>query len=741
MSTNRNPETPAGISPADIYFVLFRHKWKIIILTILGLVAATVFYFTNQPLYQSESEIFIKYVSDSRALNPSENSSQETKLIDMDQNVMNSEMAILKSYDLAAKVATNIGPDKILAKLGGGDNAIAAASVVQSHLKVETMKDSSVIYVIFSHPDQDLVQPILGEIMNDYLDEHTKVHSAIGMSDELLDERIAQLRAEISQTEDLLRIEKTNAGIISVADTEKSYSEEMARIHDELLQARASQFEHQTSLKELAVAETKGGITNTILNVPADQIDHYKSVCARLNFLQRRENDYIQQGYTEENKLVRENRDQTLVASKAKTDLERAFPALTDLDTTTAVATPDATHTPAQTGNSEEISLLPIRINVLEQQLQEVQAEEAKLNDAEAKINDLERTYKVQDNNLTYYENLRDQTRIDSQLGPNRNSNISQIQHPEPPYKDYSKFNKTIGVLVFSGLLLGLAWAFLIEFYLDRSVKRPVDLETKLHIPFFLSIPDLNHNGRGGLAAPERKQLAFNGDKKAAATNGALEITSPKINNALHSHYDALRDRLVGYFESINLTRKPKLVAITSASKGAGVSTISAGLAASLSETGDGRVLLVDMNLENGAATQFVRGLPGCQLDDALVSDKRDSALVAENLYVVSEGSNADKLPRILPKRFASLVPKLKASDYDYIIFDMPPVTQTSVTTRLAGFMDTVMLVVESEKTDRDVVQQAHQLLAQSKANVTAVLNKTRKYTPARLQHDIHADM
>ena len=85
-------------------------------------------------------------------------------------------------------------------------------------------------------------------------------------------------------------------------------------------------------------------------------------------------------------------------------------------------------------------------------------------------------------------------------------------------------------------------------------------------------------------------------------------------------------------------------------------------------------------------------------------------------------------------------MPKLKASDYDYIIFDMPPVTQTSVTTRLAGFMDTVMLVIESEKTDREVVQQANQLLLQSKANVTAVLNKTRKYIPARLQHDINAD-
>jgi len=699
MSTSRNVETPPGISPADVYFVVFRHKWKIILLTALGLVAAGVYYFTNQPLFQSEAKIFIRYISDSHALNPSDNNSQVTSLIDMNQNVINSEMEILTSYDLAAKVATNFGPAKILAKLGGGDNPTAAAGAVHGHLQVESMKDSSVIYVIFRHPDPDLVQPVLGEIIADYLDKHTQVHKAIGISDDALEEKITQLHLEIAQTEDLLRIEKTNAGIISIADTEKSYSEEMARIHEELLQAKASLFEHQTSLRELAASETKGGFTNSILDVPAEQMDRYKSVCARLNYLERRKNDYIQQGYTEENKLVRELREQTVAAAKTKTTLEQTFPALVDLDSTEAVPSTEPVHLPSEVGESQQIAILPLRIKVLEEQLGEIQGEAAKLNDAEAKIADLERTKKIQEDNYTYYETLRDQSRIDEQLGPNRISNISEIQYPEPAYRDFSKFYKMLGVLAFSGLLLGLAWAFLIEFYFDRSVKRPVDLHTKLHIPFFLSIPDLGQNPRNRLAAAGRPQLEFNGEKKPAAANGALEIASPTVNHALHSHYDALRDRLVNYFESINLTRKPKLVAVTSTSKGAGVSTIAAGLAASLSETGDGRVLLVDMNLENGAAQQFVRGQPGCQLDDALVSDKRDSALVQENLYVVSEGSNADKLPRILPKRFASLVPKLKASDYDYIIFDMPPVTQTSVTTRLAGFI------------------------------------------PARLQHDINADM
>jgi Mrp family chromosome partitioning ATPase len=93
-------------------------------------------------------------------------------------------------------------------------------------------------------------------------------------------------------------------------------------------------------------------------------------------------------------------------------------------------------------------------------------------------------------------------------------------------------------------------------------------------------------------------------------------------------------------------------------------------------------------------------------------------------------------LSGVLPHRFSKLVPKLKASNFDYIIFDMPPVSQISITPRLAGFMDMVLLVIESEKTDRDLVQRAADLLAQSKANVGAVLNKTRHYVPRRLHQD-----
>ena len=86
------------------------------------------------------------------------------------------------------------------------------------------------------------------------------------------------------------------------------------------------------------------------------------------------------------------------------------------------------------------------------------------------------------------------------------------------------------------------------------------------------------------------------------------------------------------------------------------------------------------------------------------------------------------------------LIPKLRASDYDYIIFDMPAVTQTSMTTRLARLMDMVLLVIESEKTNQDVAKKVISLLGESKANVTTVLNKTRSYVPHKLHQEFLND-
>jgi Mrp family chromosome partitioning ATPase len=81
-------------------------------------------------------------------------------------------------------------------------------------------------------------------------------------------------------------------------------------------------------------------------------------------------------------------------------------------------------------------------------------------------------------------------------------------------------------------------------------------------------------------------------------------------------------------------------------------------------------------------------------------------------------------------------MPNLKASEFDYIIFDMPPLEQTSPTWGMAPFMDKMLVVVEAEKNNRDAVNRAYHRLLHERDNVSIVLNKVRSYGPKRLELD-----
>jgi polysaccharide biosynthesis transport protein len=757
MNNSRQPDhhSSAGLALSDIYFIIFRHKWKIIILAAAGIVAAVVFYLIQPaPFYRSEAELLVKYVLDSQAVSTS---TKETSLDEQGQNIINAELSIMTSLDIANTVAQEIGPEKILAKMGGGSNVVVAGVVIRNNLMVSS-GGGGVINVAFRHPDATIVQAVLTNVIAEYLNKHKEIHQSADVNDETLNDESLQLRSQIGETERLLRAAKTNAGIITLDEAQGSISSEFSKIREQLYDTQAELAEREAMVSQMtnilsvkSATTTNMAIASTIsmVDVPSDQREEYKKICARLDFLQKREDDLLTvQGYKEENTRVKDVRDQIADTTKKKANLEKDYPQLADSN---ASSSSDPSLEPAGLSdlatNLRQIAMLQSRILVLSNQMNQVRMDANNVDVAASNIQDLQRDQQIDEGNYQYLKTRLSQALLDEKLAPGRISNIDSIQNPTPAFKEPTAPLKQPLRMIFGGIFAGLALAFLIELFLDRTMKRPIEIETKLKLPLFLSVPDLSKIGQAHLAhATQRRQLQFkNGQESSGSAitegtailgNGKTEITPSNHNGILQPFCDALRDRLITYFEIKNITHKPKLVAVTSPNKGSGVTTIAAGLAASLSETGDGNVLLVDMNIDNGEMQKFFKGKSIGRLDDLLEGKTRDNALVQENLYVVTEGRNGEGVPRILPKRFAAIVPKLKASDYDYIIFDMPPVSQTSITARLSGFMDMVLLVVESEKTDRESAQRATTLLSESNANVSAVLNKTQKYVPTRLLPD-----
>lgn len=765
---NKNVGAPAsGLDLREILYIVFRHKWMIGLVSLAAIAAAASLPFVHPMPFQSEAKLYIKYVLE-RDRSETQLGGTDTQVKSPDErgeNILNSELEILTSFDLAQQVVGVIGPERILATEGGGTNSVRAAAAICRNLTTEVPRRTSVVRIVFHDRDPALVQPVLRQLIEAYLKRHVQVHQEVGVFNDFLTREVDQRRAELAQTEEELRKAKERAHIFSLPDQKQACTAAITRLQQEIIDAQCDLAEHRAAAEEIARSlhvETPA-LTNDasrsqrVATVSPEVVSEYRSVCDLTDTLLRREQEMLLT-YTPASSMVRALKEQLAAAQESKTKLETENPGLLQ-----APPSAPSSGTPLTQGTDQgatlamemsRVSGLQARIETMKEELQKTREQAASLENVEGPIMELQRKLTLDETNYSRFSQTLEQSRVDEKIAEAKDLNISIIQEPSPPFRDNIKLIEAMAGVLFGGIAAAFGLAFVLEIYVDRSVKRPREIETKLRLPLFMSIPMLNGNGKhrelGGGA--RRKLLAAasseagegpdseaNGDGPGGSGLGGHPggIVAWDAYPGLRPFSDALRDRLLTDFELRNMTHKPKLVAVTGCGEGAGASTIAAGLAASLSETGEGNVLLVNMNIENGGTAHFQRGGLAYGLDEALESDKREQAQVQNKLYMVSEAGNGSNLPAALPKRFQNLVPRLRASDYDYIIFDMPRLTRISITPRLARFMDKVLMVVESEKTDGEVAKRANALLVESKADVGIVLNKVRSYLPKRLRQEL----
>jgi uncharacterized protein involved in exopolysaccharide biosynthesis/Mrp family chromosome partitioning ATPase len=737
--------------------VLFRWKWLILSFCVVGVGAGLCLWQTMPPVYQSQAKLFIRYVVQGKSLTPPSNEQNATPLNNQEQSIINTELEILKSYDLARQVVDSVGAERILPPTGNGGVVVTnlaekAALFITKNLIIEPTAMGSVISIMFQHPDSKIAQEVLNKVILVYYKKHAEAHQPVGIFGDFLTQETKRLHDQLTETEQQLRTARIKAGISSpglnsLNDARTTYAAQISKIRIDLFNAEADLAGRQAMLDQApSLAPIETAQTNAAPQLAAEVIQKYRNVCARLDGFQKREQELLF-SFTEISPMVQEVRDQIVENQKAKKDMETQYPQLALSGVVPASSMGQAGgDMPNLAGEAIQVRALKSRIQVLKIQMRSIQADAAKLDDMEGTIVELQRKKDMEEADLRYFSANLEQASIDDALGTGKAPNIDVIDPPTPPIRARPKtFKKIFAMVTLGPVAAGIALAFLIELFLDTSVKRPTDVRGKLRLPLFISIPQLKSNGgMPGAPAAGGPEVARLTDAKPGAGGeppeapGRLGVALRSEASTFRRFCEGLRDRLIVHFEVTRLVHKPKLVALTSCGRGAGVTSLAAELAASLSETGDGKVLFVDMNPgQQGASQLFYKGKPGCGLAAALESETKETAQINENLYVATNPAFDSNLPQVMPKQFTQLVPKFRASDYDYIIFDMPPVSQTSVTPRLAGLMDMVLLVVESEKTKREVVQQASSLLAQSKANVGVVLNKTRNRIPAMLLQEL----
>jgi uncharacterized protein involved in exopolysaccharide biosynthesis/Mrp family chromosome partitioning ATPase len=624
---------------------------------------------------------------------------------------------------------------------------------------------ASVILVGFSHSNPAVCREVLHELINAYVNLHAKIHLS-GATYDLIAKETDERKLRLRQTQEELQKLRSEMGGVSLEDAKETVAAEISNLRTAILEAESRLAEAEASdttqpvrevvetnlvsnsadrassdgksMQGALVLGTEPTVTTSAAVTESEQLT-YRSLLQRLSGLRVREQDYLVR-FTEENPLVQsvrtqiadlEARRQQMLENNPRLELTESPPVVTSVGGLPVISAEPRINVPG----------LKARIRVLREQLDKAHVESLHLSDLEKRMADIQLNQQIQEENLRYLATKLEQSRYDSAMESGKNSNINVLQEPSDPWI-YKKAMQKKAAMVFVGLAGGgLALAFLLELILDPRIKRTIQLEEKVRLPVYVTIPQyasrlkspigrtLAEGSRGLLSGPTADSVG------PGSNHVPEEVVAPAEGEASRSFMEALRDRLIVYFERVNLRRKPKLVGVTACHGKAGISMVAEGLASTLSETGGGKVLLVDLNRGQEAMQTYHMGRASAALPDLLQeAEDGGSSTKEDRLYVASFGrTNGDPHPT-RSREFDMLIPRLKASDFDYIVFDMPPLTPTSITFRVAGFLDKVLLVAESERTHINSLKQTVALLEETNSRVALVMNKTREYMPKWLR-------
>ncbi len=224
----------------------------------------------------------------------------------------------------------------------------------------------------------------------------------------------------------------------------------------------------------------------------------------------------------------------------------------------------------------------------------------------------------------------------------------------------------------------------------------------------------------GAKAASEQKrreQMNEEFDKELSATIGK------KRSFAMAEAHKRLRTNLLFSFAEEG---KCHVIGLTSAMAHEGKSTTSMNLAYDLMKAGK-RVILIDadMRLSRMAKVLEINRAPG--LSNVLVGktplqDVIQRVELLEGLKMIACGDIPPNPTELLSsKRFAAVLEALKGV-YEYIIIDLPPVTEVSDALIVSKLTDGILIVVRQEFADKRLVDDTIHQLGLSEARIVGLV-------------------
>jgi len=512
----------ANKSLRDLLYIIFKHKGKIVLVS-LAVTALAVFVISRQvPVYESTAKVLVK--------EGRENSTPTTAIMAVPERIVditrqedvNSEIEILRSRLLAERVVEKLGvdltesssgPDKMKERsaavqslhriahelknlfhtlfpsvfpapspLSGLESALLR---LQKNLEVNLIQNSNVIQISFSDPNPHVSADVVNTLLDFYLDQHLLVHKTPGayqfFSDQAIDfqrrlEASEKKLEEFKKQSSLAELSLQREILIKQKGEYEDSLEQMSGEIDGLQKELCKQKEQLSQQKEQI----------TLLDI------------SRTNSLKDQLNSQLSQLRIQENKLMNMYADANQRAIlDIRKEIQEVKSQLAELsgppEQCEVQIGPNNVYlqlTESMLKNQADLESLIARRQNLQKNLLVCKQKLDDFNKSELELNQLERQIKIEEENYQLYRKKVEENRIYDAMDTARFANISVIEPgllplvPKPGRKALKAF-----IAVVLGLTAGLGAALLCEM-LDHSVGTAEELEASLHVPVLGSIPD-----------------------------------------------------------------------------------------------------------------------------------------------------------------------------------------------------------------------------------------------------------
>jgi capsular exopolysaccharide synthesis family protein len=571
-----------------------------------------------------------------------------------------------------------------------------AAGMLQHHISVDPVKQSSLVYIKVDDTDPKRAKRLCDAVANAYVEQN--LQTAVNASSEAviwLEGQIDHLRGELEHDENQLYDfkERNNLPSLSINDGANMLRFEMQEFDTALTHTRTRKAELIARKAELdKVAEDDPDA------IPASELLPNVLLKTLTEDYHKAAEEYgalMAVGKGENHPMVMEAADRMQRTKKAL---------LAEIEN-------------IKSGVAHDLSMVEKEEEGEASLFNESRRRAVDLNMKEIEYHRLDRSRQENEKLYALLESRMKETDLTRMMRANNLRIVEAAGIPVTPVRPRVGVNLAIGLII--GFVVGFCTAWLRE-QLDSSVKTPNDIEQKLGVPFLGLLPEFQEGEprRGRRRRRRRQPVIQNGDV------GPPELlVHRRPTSGVSEAARTIRTNLM----FMNPDKPYRTILVSSAAPSEGKTTVACSIAIAFAQSGQ-RVCVVDCDLRRPRLHRIFdrqgdEGITSVLLGEATVESVAKPTGIP-NLWSIPAGPLPPNPADLLQsQKFRKLINEL-GERFDRVVIDSPPLVAVTDSAIISTLVDAAVFVVRAFKTGKYLSAQGLRALRDVEAPIVgAVLN------------------